>query len=106
MSVSNWGIGRKDYTSGDTFTTGEHTEQHKVSVTSTVTPQTWTNSIKAFLIYNDGPNEVYFSFGSDPTTNNFKIPSGSSLTIDISSKDTRFICASGETATLYVIGMY
>jgi len=92
--------------SGDVFLTGNNQEQHKVSVTDTSTQQTWTGATKAFLVYNDGPYPVHINFDAAATTDNFKIPSGASLSIDYASQDTRFICASGKTATVYAIGLY
>lgn len=91
---------------GDVFTTGSNTEQHKIAVTDAVTTQAWTNAIKSFMFYNDGPFPVHFRFGADPTTDYFKVPSGNAFTIDIASQNSRFICDTGETATVFAIGMY
>ena len=89
-----------------TIITAQNSEQLKLSVTSSQTTGTFTQTVLAWFIYNDGPYNVHFKTSTGVTTDNFKIPSGSYFGVDIPITILYFICASSETATVYVIGVY
>ena len=88
------------------FTSAENFEQKKISATSSEATTSFTQSVKAVLIYNDGNNPVHINFNATATTNSFKIPSKAWLMIDLNFIDLHTICATGETATLYALGTY
>ncbi|RLE52579.1 MAG: hypothetical protein DRJ26_04570 [Candidatus Methanomethylicota archaeon] len=75
--------------------------QNKISASDTETVTTLTETYTSHIIYNDGPYPVYVNFDATATTNNFKIPAGSSLSINLEFKSLHLICASGENATVY-----
>jgi hypothetical protein len=89
----------------DVFMTSDDIEQHKVTVTNSSTTQSWTNPIKAFLFFNDGPATMHINFGTTATTDHLKIAKGTSFSIDFASQDTRFITSAG-TAAVYCVGLY
>lgn len=80
-------------------------EQEKASVTEAETIVTFSKQINAFLIYNDGSFNVHYSLATGVTTNNFMIPSGSGLMMDLPTTNIYLICAAGQTATCYVVGV-
>ena len=58
------------------------------------------------MIYNDGPNAVHYKRDAAAATSDHKIPAKSWLTLDVPITTPHFVCASGETATVYVIGVF
>ena len=87
------------------ITTAQEEEQEKASVTDSETTVTFSAQVKSFLIYNHGPFNAHYSLSSGVTTNNFMIPSGAGLMMDIPTANIYLICASGETATCYIVGV-
>lgn len=81
-------------------------EQVKVSVTASDSTGTFSQEMKSVLIYNDGPNDVHFNNDAASTTDKFKIPSRSWLMIDVPLTVVHLICATGESATAYLVGVY
>ena len=81
-------------------------EQLNISVTATDSSDSFSAERKACLIYNDGPNPVHFNRDAAATTSKFKIPAKAWLTVDVPMTTPHFICATGETATVYVYGVY
>ena len=75
-----------------------------VAVTAVETLATFTSQRKSCLIYNSGPNDVHVNFDNTATLNNFIIPSLDALQIVSPVTVLHFICAAGETATLYILG--
>lgn len=88
------------------ITSGSADEQLKISVTSSDSSSSFSQEVKSVLIYNDGPNPVHYNRDATATTNKFKIPSKSWLITDVPTTTPHFICASGETATVYCLGVY
>ena len=87
------------------ITTATEEEQEKADVTDAETTVTFSAQVKAFLIYNNGPFNVHYSLSAGVGTDNFVIPSGAGLMMDLPTTNIYFICASGETATIYVVGV-
>ena len=89
----------------DVYTTSTVVEdQSPVAVTAVETVVTFTSQRKSCLIYNSGPNDVHFSTTTGVAVTNFVIPSLDALSIVFPLTSIYFICAAGETATLYIIG--
>ena len=89
----------------DVYTTSSVVEDlSPVSVTAVETTTTFSSQRKSCLIYNDGANSVHINFDNTVTTSNFIIPSKWSLQVVFPVTILHFICAAGETATLYVLG--
>lgn len=87
------------------FTTSQiYEDKSPVEVTDQETSVTFSSQRKAVLIYNDGPNDVHFSTSPGVSTSSFKIPSLASISIVFPVTTLYFICASGQRATLYIIG--
>ena len=85
---------------------GTASENKKASVTDEETIVEFTQTILSLLIYNDGPYTVYFSRETGVDTNDFKIPSGSWLMIDVPTSNIYLICDTDKTATCYIMGVY
>ena len=75
-----------------------------VAVTAVETTATFVSQRKSCLIYNSGPNDVHINFDNTATTTNFIIPSLDALQIVFPVTVLHFICAAGQTATLYILG--
>lgn len=88
------------------FSSGENDEQKKVSVTAADSLGTFAQQVRSYLIYNDGPNAVHYKRDAAATTNNFKIPAKSWISVDLPVTVLHFICAAGETATVYTDGVF
>ena len=58
------------------------------------------------LIYNDGPNAVHYNRDAAATTDKYKIPAKSWVTLDVPITTPHFICAAGETATVHCVGVF
>ena len=77
----------------------------KISASDTEGNTTLSESYTSHLIYNDGPNAVYLEFDTTATTNSFKVPAGSALSLDLEFQSLHYICASGESATVYWLAL-
>lgn len=97
--------GTPDY-SPRIITSAESVEQKKVSVTASDSTATFTQKVRAYVVYNDGPNAVHINYDATATTNLFKIPAKAWKMLDIPVTVLHFICATGETATVYCEGVY
>jgi len=75
-----------------------------VAVTATDTTATFSSQRKSCLIYNDGPQDVHVNFDAVATTSNFIIPALDALQIVFPVTVLHFICDTGNTATLYILG--
>lgn len=80
-------------------------EQEKASVTDSETTVTFSDVVQAWLFYNDGPFPVHYSLATGVDTNNFKIPPGAAFMLDVPITNLYLICATGETATVFVTGV-
>ena len=88
------------------FTSAENFQQLKISATDSEVTSSFSQQIKSILVYNDGVNPVHLNFDATATTNSMKVVAKAWLTIDLNLKDLHTICATGETATLFVIGTF
>ena len=88
------------------FTSAENFEQVKISATSTEATTSFSQGVKSVLIYNDGINPVHLNFDAAATTDHIKIPAKAWFVSDLNFTDIHTKCASGETATLYCVGIY
>ena len=88
------------------FTSAKNFEQKKISATATEATTSFTKQVKSLLIYNDGVNVCHINFDATATTNHIKLPAKAWLVVDLQLTDVHTICATGETATLYCIGLY
>lgn len=98
-------VGFPDWT-GRAFTSAENFEQKKISATDSEATTSFTQEIKAVLIYNDGNNPCHINFGATATTSSMKLVSKAWLTVDLQFTDLHTICATGETSTLFVVGTF
>lgn len=88
------------------FTSSENSEQLKISATDTEATTSFSQEVKSILVYNDGNNPVHLNFGATATTDSMKLVSKAWFSADLKLTDLHTICATGETATLFVIGLY
>ncbi|KKK48067.1 hypothetical protein LCGC14_3148860 [marine sediment metagenome] len=98
-------IGSPDYTP-KILISGSNDEQLKVSVSDSDSTGTFAQEIKSYLIFNDGPKAVHVKRDAEATVNNFLIPSKSWIYVDLPVTVLHFICATGETATVYLWGVF
>jgi len=77
----------------------------KISATDSENNTTLAENYTSHIIYNDGPDPVYVEFDQTATTNSFKIPAGSSLSVDLEFKSLHYICDSGGSATVYWLAL-
>jgi hypothetical protein len=56
-------------------------------------------------LYNDGPNAVHVDTDETVTTNSFKIIPKASLSLGVPYNSIHMICATGQTATVYLWGV-
>ena len=87
-------------------TSGSATQNAKANVTAVETVVTFSQQVLSFIVYNDGPYAVYISRATGVDTDDFKIPSGSFWMVDVPSTSVYLICAPGQTATCYLVGVY
>jgi len=93
-------------TSEEVFSTSKEEEQiDKTNVTSTETKVEFSKQVNAWLILNDGPNDVHYSLATGVDTKNHLIPSRSWWGEDVPTKKIFLICASGENANVYPVGL-
>ena len=92
--------------SEEVLSTSKEEEQiDKTSVTATETEIEFTKQVKAWLIYNDGPHAIHYALATGVDTNNHKIPSGSWWGEDVPTKKIFLICAPGENADVFPVGI-
>ena len=93
-------------TAEEVFSTSKEEEQiDKTNVTSAETEVEFSEEVKAWLIFNDGPNPIHYALSTGVDTNNHKIPSGSWWGEDVPTKKIFMICATGENANVYPVGI-
>lgn len=97
--------GGPDY-SIHTITTGSDSEQLKISVSDSDSSGTFTQGVKSWLLFNDGPNTVRVNEDSAATTNHFPVPNKSWIFVDVPTLAIHAVCAAGESATVYVWGVF
>ena len=97
--------GSPDY-SPRIVSSGSASQNAKASVTDSETVVTFSQRVLSFLIYNDGVNAVHVSRATNVDTDDFKIPAGSFWAVDVPTTSIYLICASGETATCYLVGIF
>ncbi len=97
--------GSPDY-SPRIITSASADEQLKISVTDSDTSDSFSQQVLSILIYNDGPNAVFYKRNAAAATTNQKLPAKSWIIMDIPITTPHFICASGESATVYCLGLY
>jgi len=85
---------------------GSATQNAKANVTAAETVVTFSQQILSFIIYNDGPYAVHLSRATGVDTDDYKIPSGSWFSMDVPSTSIYLICAAGQTATCYLVGVF
>ena len=88
------------------FISGQSSQQVKVSVTDSDTTGTFSQEVKSFLLFNYGANDVHFELDATSTTNKFIVPNKSWIFVDLPVTVVHLICAAGETATCYLLGVY
>lgn len=75
------------------------------TVGATETIASFTRQMNSVLILNDGPNPVYVDFDATVTTaTGMLIPAKSWWSGDVPITSLHFICAAGQTATVYITG--
>ena len=89
-----------------TLSSASADEQLKISVTTADSTSSFSQLVKSMMIYNDGPNAVHYNRDAAATTSKFKIPSKAWLMVDVPLTAPHFICAAGESATVYCYGVY
>jgi len=87
------------------FTSSAEEEQEKASVTATETVITFSASVHSWCLYNDGPNACHYALATGVTTDNFKVPPRAGIVRDTPTTKIYLICATGQTATVYVVGV-
>ena len=96
----------KTGTSEEVLSTSKEEEQiDKTNVTDAETEIEFSTEVKAWLIFNDGPNPLHHALVTGVDTNNHKIPSGSWWGEDVPTKKIFLICDSGENANVFIVGL-
>lgn len=85
---------------------GSATQNAKASVDDSETVVTFSQTVLAMVIYNDGVYPVHVSRATEVDTDDYKIPAGSWFMLDVPTTSVYLICADGETATCYLIGVF
>lgn len=83
--------------------------QHKIAATDAVGSTTFANPLKFAIIRNAGPNTVYFKTSGIATTADQSLALNSTVTLNGGSDGLAaiyYICATGSTADLRVLGTY
>ena len=86
------------------ITSASEGEQEKAAVTDAETVVTFSAPVQAWIIYNHGPFNVHLDLFTGVDTDNFMIPSGAGLMMDLPTTKMFLICAATETAACYVWG--
>ncbi len=98
-------VGSPDW-SPKVISSGSADDQLKISVTASDSSGSFNQQVRALLIYNDGVNAVHYNRDATATTSKFKIPAKAWLMVDVPVTTPHFICATGETATVFCLGIY
>ena len=98
-------VGSPDY-QPRMISTATSDEQLKIAVTDSDSSASFTQQVKSVLLYNDGPNTVHYNRDATSTTNKLIIRPRSAIVVDVPITTPHFICASGETATVYCLGVF
>ena len=85
---------------------GSSDEQIKIAVTAIDSSDSFSQQVKSMMIYNDGPNAVHYNRNAAATTDTHKIPAKSYFMADVPVTTPHFVCAAGETATVYCYGVF
>jgi len=88
------------------ITSAQSSEQLKIDVDEADSSEDFSQACLSLLLYNDGPNPVHFNEDAAATTDHFKLPAKAWLSIDIPVTTPHLICAAGETATVFCLGLY
>lgn len=88
------------------ITSASNDEQIKISVSDSDSSGSFSNVMQSVLFYNDGPNPVHYKRNAEAATTNFKLPAKAWLMIDVPVTTPHFICANGQSATVYCYGVY
>ena len=86
-------------------TSTEEEQIDKLTVTEAETEAEFNEEVRAWLIFNDGPHSVHYTLETGVDTKNHKIPSGSWWGEDVPTKIIYLICASGENADVFIVGV-
>lgn len=81
-------------------------EDNQISVTDADSFEAFAQEVQTIFIYNDGPSAVFFNNDAAATTSNTKISAKSFRSLDLKITTPHFICASGKTATVDVVGLF
>ncbi len=93
-------------TAEEVFSTSKEEEQiDKTNITSSETMVEFSKQVKAWLIFNDGPNPIHYALVTGVDTFNHKILSRSWWGEDVPTKKIFMICESGENADVYIVGI-
>lgn len=87
------------------FTSSSEMEQEKGNVDENGVTLTFSKSVHSWIIYNDGPSAVHFDLTGAVSTNSFKIPPRAGFMLDVPTDEIFLICATGQTTTVYAIGV-
>ncbi len=88
------------------ITSASDKEDLKISVTDADSSSAFAQQVQSIYIYNDGPNAVFFNNDTAATTSKTLIKAKAWTTLDLKITTPHFICDSGETATVYVVGLF
>ena len=86
-------------------TSKEEEQIDKTNVTATETEVEFSEEVKSWLIYNDGPHAVHYQLVTGVDTDNHKIPSGAWWGEDVPTLKIFLICATGENTDVYINGL-
>ncbi len=86
-------------------TSTEEEQIPKLNVTATETEAEFDEEVRAWLIFNDGPNPVHYALVTGVDTDNHKILSRSWWGEDVPTKKIFLICAAGKNADVYIVGL-
>lgn len=88
------------------ISSGSDDEQLKIDVTDSDSSESFSQEVRSMLVTNDGPNAVHYKRNAAADTNNFKLPARSWFIADVPITTPHFICESGQTATIYCLGVF
>jgi len=85
---------------------GSGDEQVKQDCTAVLSSATFSQTVLSVIVYNDGASPVHIKRGAVVTTNDFKLPAKAWFMTDVPTTLISFICAAGQTATCYLVGVF
>ena len=89
----------------DVNITNPNEQQQRGVIGAVEVAVTFTAAQKSVLVYNDGPYDVHYSIATGVAITNFKIPAFAAVNLDAIKTVLYFICAAGESATVYCYGV-